>query len=141
MRLASFILRSRSEIIEQKRHHFKVKSVKGEGESPLDTLFKNPYNKYGFRGVAKFGIALGSGPRGLGFESRHSDQNAGIRLCGCLRFLLCFSANPRPLVSKWWPKEQSESAAVPRVWIPILREKWKPCNPMDCEVFIFVAGK
>ncbi len=26
------------------------------------------------RGVAKFGIALGSGPRGLGFESRHSDQ-------------------------------------------------------------------
>ncbi len=28
----------------------------------------------GQRGVAKFGIALGSGPRGLGFESRHSDQ-------------------------------------------------------------------
>ena len=26
------------------------------------------------RGVAKFGIALGSGPRGLGFESRHSDH-------------------------------------------------------------------
>ena len=26
------------------------------------------------RGVAKFGIALGSGPRGLGFESRYSDQ-------------------------------------------------------------------
>ena len=25
--------------------------------------------------MAKFGIALGSGPRGLGFESRHSDQN------------------------------------------------------------------
>ena len=25
-------------------------------------------------GVAKFGIALGSGPRGLGFESPHSDQ-------------------------------------------------------------------
>ncbi len=24
--------------------------------------------------MAKFGIALGSGPRGLGFESRHSDQ-------------------------------------------------------------------
>ena len=27
------------------------------------------------RGVAKFGIALGSGPRGRGFESRHSDHN------------------------------------------------------------------
>ena len=26
------------------------------------------------RGVAKFGIALGSGPRGRGFKSRHSDQ-------------------------------------------------------------------
>ena len=25
--------------------------------------------------MAKFGIALGSGPRGLGFESRYSDQN------------------------------------------------------------------
>ena len=24
--------------------------------------------------MAKFGIALGSGPRGLGFKSRHSDQ-------------------------------------------------------------------
>ena len=31
-----------------------------------------------FRGVAKFGIALGSGPRGRGFESRHSDQNPQI---------------------------------------------------------------
>ena len=30
------------------------------------------------RGVAKFGIALGSGPRGRGFESRHSDQNPQI---------------------------------------------------------------
>ena len=28
------------------------------------------------RGVAKFGIALGSGPRGHGFESRHSDHIA-----------------------------------------------------------------
>ena len=27
--------------------------------------------------MAKFGIALGSGPRGLGFESRHSDQKEG----------------------------------------------------------------
>ncbi len=27
-----------------------------------------------YRGVAKFGIALGSGPRGRGFESPHSDH-------------------------------------------------------------------
>ncbi len=29
-----------------------------------------------YRGVAKLGIALGSGPRGRGFESRHSDHKA-----------------------------------------------------------------
>ena len=28
--------------------------------------------------MAKFGIALGSGPRGLGFESRHSDQQKTV---------------------------------------------------------------
>ena len=32
--------------------------------------------------MAKFGIALGSGPRGLGFESRYSDQNSGDHICG-----------------------------------------------------------
>ena len=32
------------------------------------------------RGVAKFGIALGSGPRGLGFESRHSDHRETLEL-------------------------------------------------------------
>ena len=29
---------------------------------------------YALPGVAKFGIALGSGPRGHGFKSRHSDH-------------------------------------------------------------------
>ena len=32
------------------------------------------------RDVAKFGIALGSGPRGPGFESRHSDQKSAVFL-------------------------------------------------------------
>ena len=32
------------------------------------------------RGVAKFGIALGSGPRGHGFKSRHSDHIRTSRL-------------------------------------------------------------
>ena len=37
--------------------------------------------------MAKFGIALGSGPRGLGFESRYSDQNSGNHIRGCRNFL------------------------------------------------------
>ena len=32
--------------------------------------------------LSKFGIALGSGPRGLGFESRHSDQIIKSTLLG-----------------------------------------------------------
>ena len=42
----------------------------------LDILRLNHYNTLVtlFRGVAKFGIALGSGPRGRGFKSRHSDH-------------------------------------------------------------------
>ncbi len=31
------------------------------------------------RGVAKFGIALGSGPRGHGFKSRHSDHKEATK--------------------------------------------------------------
>ena len=46
--------------------------------SLLDKGSRHFYNGLGIqfqiRGVAKFGIALGSGPRGRGFESRHSDQ-------------------------------------------------------------------
>ena len=41
---------------------------------PLDISPQYKYNGKAYRGVAKFGIALGSGPRGLGFESPHSDQ-------------------------------------------------------------------
>ena len=37
--------------------------------------------------MAKFGIALGSGPRGLGFESRYSDQKKKVHLKGGLSFL------------------------------------------------------
>ena len=40
------------------------------------------------RGVAKFGIALGSGPRGLGFESRHSDQKPSTKVGGFLIFII-----------------------------------------------------
>ena len=39
-----------------------------------------------FRGVAQFGSVLGSGPRGRGFKSRHSDHN------GAKFALLRFSA-------------------------------------------------
>ena len=38
--------------------------------------------------MAKFGIALGSGPRGLGFESRCSDQI--IKSTQWVGFIFCF---------------------------------------------------
>ena len=45
-------------------------------------MFYNTFRWAGFdsqpiyRGVAKFGIALGSGPRGPGFKSPHSDHDS-----------------------------------------------------------------
>lgn len=42
-----------------------------------------------FRGVAKLGIALGSGPRGPGFESRHSDHRP-LGFFGNPRVFSCF---------------------------------------------------
>ena len=49
------------------------------------------YNFKALRGVAKFGIALGSGPRGHGFKSRHSDQIKEIALL-CYLFYFSMSA-------------------------------------------------
>jgi hypothetical protein len=50
----------------------------------IDTKEIDGYNNISnftiYRGVAKFGIALGSGPRGLGFKSPHSDHNVGISM-------------------------------------------------------------
>ena len=40
----------------------------------VDKIRSGSYNKKAVRGVAQFGSALGSGPRGREFESRHSDQ-------------------------------------------------------------------
>ena len=39
--------------------------------------------------MAKFGIALGAGPRGRGFESRYSDQKEERVLMHPLFFLVC----------------------------------------------------
>ena len=36
--------------------------------------------------MAKFGIALGSGPRGLGFESRHSDVSSDAHEAAAIDF-------------------------------------------------------
>ena len=67
-----------------------------------DTIFVSKTSRYwwnqGIFRPALFGFAAvaasrnnascdGSGPRGLGFESRHSDQKSGIRFCG-FRILL-----------------------------------------------------
>ena len=54
--------------------HQRFKVYFGNKAPALDKEGKSHYNNLVYRGVAKFGIALGSGPRGLGFESRHSDQ-------------------------------------------------------------------
>ena len=44
--------------------------------------------------MAKFGIALGSGPRGLGFESRYSDQRKALEryVSGAFSYFLGTSA-------------------------------------------------
>ena len=48
---------------------------------PLDIGRKIPYNNQAASGCSAVGSALGSGPRGRGFKSRHSDQKS----CGfCL---------------------------------------------------------
>ncbi len=47
----------------------------------LDKAVNCHYNILVYRGMAKFGIALGSGPRGRGFESPYSDQKSGICTC------------------------------------------------------------
>ena len=41
-----------------------------------------------YRGVAQFGSAFGSGPKGRGFESRHFDTKIRSALYGCFGFLL-----------------------------------------------------
>ena len=54
--------------------------------------------------MAKFGIALGSGPRGLGFESRHSDQRSRIRFCGFWIFLRLPREPEASCITIIWPK-------------------------------------
>ena len=47
----------------------------------FDKVFSLCYNNKDNRGVAQFGSALGSGPRGRGFKSRHLDhKNADGRI-------------------------------------------------------------
>ena len=59
----------------------------------LDKVIILHYNNLVYRGMAKFGIALGSGPRGLGFESRYSDHYSGDHFRGRRFFLLTFESS------------------------------------------------
>ena len=68
-------------------NYFNVSAIEGN-ERFYNIAVRTP-------GVAKLGIALGSGPRGRGFKSRHSDQTMIIRttlskwvMCSDLSFLL-----------------------------------------------------
>ena len=45
----------------------------------------------GYRGVAKLGIALGSGPRGQGFESPHSDHKRTVAMIQIATVLFNYS--------------------------------------------------
>ena len=47
-----------------------------------------------FRGVAQFGSALGSGPRGRGFKSRHLDQKKSDVFCVALFLRLICADTP-----------------------------------------------
>ena len=51
-----------------------------------------------YPGVAKFGIALGSGPRGRGFKSRHSDHQAEPGRMFAFGLIFCFTTLPAVLV-------------------------------------------
>ena len=61
--------------------------------------------------MAKFGIALGSGPRGLGFESRYSDQKSGDHICG-RRFFNFYRASKGRHQSADWCKKVSVGESV-----------------------------
>ena len=60
-----------------------------------------------FRGVAQFGSALGSGPRGRGFKSRHLDHKKAKGFA--LRFFVFADANPRSLPFYRAPGNRSEA--------------------------------
>ena len=57
-----------------------VAPPKDEQAKACSFFFPLPCCTISYRGVAKFGIALGSGPRGRGFESRHSDHRKILEL-------------------------------------------------------------
>ena len=68
---------------------------------------------FGFAAVAasRYNASCdGSGPRGLGFESRHSDQKSGIRKCGFRIFMWKMERTRGLLYYNPWPKADARSA-------------------------------
>ena len=65
--------------------------------------------------MAKFGIALGSGPRGLGFESRHSDQNQGLQFA-----VLCFFIGILTAICEVFGRERRGTLTVVYIILGIL---------------------
>ena len=63
-----------------------------------------------FRGVAQFGSAFGSGPKGRGFESRHFDTKNEATCNKASRFFLCAF---RKYAQVW-----------DRLWIAWVEENW-----------------
>ena len=100
--------------IEIYTEYIRVKRTKGLTKLYILSIM------FSYRGMAKFGIALGSGPRGLGFESRYSDQNCGNGLCHSHNFFIVRDSKDRPGRSEG--KQQSGG---------LLLRSWE--NPIICE--------
>ena len=63
-----------------------------------------------YRGVAQFGSALGSGPRGRGFKSRHLDHKKTLLFCNVF-FVFSSALNPRPHKNQGPRKSQGTKRA------------------------------
>ena len=72
-------------------------------------------------GVAKFGIALEWGSRGLEFESRHSDQKTGMSNSSFLFFILVLARElEASCITISGLRQLARSAKLPRVRISTL---------------------
>ena len=63
-----------------------IRNQQVEGSSPSIGFWTR--NRVLHRGVAQFGSAFGSGPKGRGFESRHFDQKNSVKCLISRGFLL-----------------------------------------------------
>ena len=79
-----------------------------------DSISKRSWDASIYPGVAKFGIALEWGSRGLEFESRHSDQKSRNSFyCFCF-FLLCWDSKYKSNwpMDCWWSDREDPGRTI-----------------------------